>query len=329
VPGPIFSFGDYLKLRFPCRTHKVTVNAGLNCPNRDSLKGKGGCTYCNNRSFNPNIRRQIASIPEQIEAGRRVVARRTGAVQVLAYFQAYSNTYGPLDELYSLYEQALACPGVAGLVIGTRPDCVSEAVLDMLAGYRRQGYEVWLEYGLQSAHSTTLARINRGHGFAEYAQAVGATRERGLPVCVHLILGLPGESRPMMLDTLARVREAGADGIKFHPLHVVRNTLMAYQWRRGEISLLSRREYVHLVCDMLEYTPPVWAVHRLTGTASPDVLLAPGWCARKWAVINEIHAEMQRRGSHQGQLLNASAAAHPGFMPVSGANRTNQAVNSC
>jgi len=309
VPGPVFSFGDYLKQRFPYRVHKVTVNAGLNCPNRDGTKGRGGCTYCNNKSFNPNIRRRLAGIAEQIAAGRRVVARRTGATRVLAYFQAYSNTYGRLHELCALYEEALACPGVVGLVIGTRPDCVDDAILDVLAGYRRKGTEVWLEYGLQSAHDVTLARIRRGHGFAEYVWAVNATRQRGLPVCTHLILGLPGEDHAMMLETLARVRETGTDGIKFHPLHVVRHTLMAHEWRRGEIHLLSQPEYVHLVCDMLEQTPPEWAVHRLTGTAAPDVLLAPDWCARKWAVINAIYAEMRRRGSCQGQRPGRPAAS--------------------
>lgn len=305
MPGPIFSFGDYLKQRFPVRTHKVTVNAGLNCPNRDGVKGRGGCTYCNNSSFNPNARRQLTGIAEQIETGKSVVARRMGAVQVLAYFQAYSNTYGPLDELRALYEQALACPGVVGLIIGTRPDCVREEVLDVLAAYQRQGFEVWLEYGLQSAHNSTLVSINRGHGFTEYEQAVNATRERGLPVCTHLILGLPGEDRSMMLETLARVRDVGTDGIKFHPLHVVRHTLMAHQWRRGGVRLLSQTEYVSLVCDMLKRVPADWAVHRLSGTASPDILLAPDWCARKWPVINDIYAEMHRQDSRQGQLLAA------------------------
>ena len=308
MPGPVFSFGDYLKRRFPYRVHKVTVNAGLNCPNRDGTKGRGGCTYCNNKSFNPNIRRRLAGIAEQIAAGRSVVARRTGATRVLAYFQAYSNTYGPFDELCALYEEALSCPGVVGLVIGTRPDCVDDAVLDVLAGFKRKGAEVWLEYGLQSAQETTLARINRGHGFAEYVWAVRATRARGLPVCVHLILGLPGEDRSMMLDTLHRVRRVGADGIKFHPLHVVRNTMMAHEWRRGEIALLDQDAYVRLVCDMLERIPAQWAVHRLTGTAASDVLLAPEWCNRKWAVVNAVYAEMQRRGSRQGDMLGRDAA---------------------
>jgi len=308
LPGPIYSFGDYLKQRFDCKTHKVTVNAGLSCPNRDGSKGRGGCTYCNNKSFNPNVRQQQSVIAEQIESGRKVVKKRRSATRVLAYFQAYSNTYGELAELRDLYQQALQCPGVVGLVIGTRPDCVSEDVLDVLAGYRQRGFEVWLEYGLQSAHDKTLIRINRGHSFEEYARAVRITRERGLPVCTHLILGLPGEDRAMMLETIDRVRQLGSDGIKLHPLHVVRNTLLAHQWRKGNVSLLALFEYVSLACDILEKTPRQWAVHRLTGTASRDVLLAPDWCSRKWSAINAIYAEMHRRGSSQGCRLGCGRA---------------------
>jgi hypothetical protein len=194
-------------------------------------------------------------------------------------------------------------------VIGTRPDCVSDQALDLLAGYQKKGYEIWLEYGLQSAHDKTLLRINRGHDFAAYRDAVERTRLRGLPVCTHLILGLPGEDRAMMLETLKRVRETGVDGIKFHPLHVVRNTLLAHQWRRGEVELLSQEVYVGLVCDMIERMPEQWVVHRLTGTAAGDVLLDPGWCSRKWAVINAIYAEIDRRGSRQGCALGQDVSS--------------------
>jgi len=306
MPGPIFSFGDYLKTKFTEKTHKVTVNAGLNCPNRDGSRGRGGCTYCDNRSFNPNTRRDIPAISEQIMAGKEVVFRRTGATQVLAYFQAYSNTYASVDRLRFLYEQALHCPGVVGLVIGTRPDCVSEPVLDLLCSLQHRGLEIWLEYGLQSAHEETLARINRGHSFAEYQQTISMTRQRGLPVCTHLILGLPGEDREMMMETLSRVREAGTDGIKFHPLHIVRHTMLAHEWSMGGVQLLSQAEYVEIVCDMLERMPAEWVVHRLTGTASHEVLLAPAWCEYKWSVINAIFRQMEERGSSQGCALSAS-----------------------
>ncbi|MDT8376268.1 MAG: TIGR01212 family radical SAM protein [Mariprofundaceae bacterium] len=319
MPGPIYSFGDYLKQRFTEKVHKVTVNADFTCPNIDGTRGRGGCIYCNNVSFNPNSRRKEPDIAAQIEAGRKIVRKRTGATKVLAYFQAYSNTYAPVENLRFLYEQALQCPDVVGLVIGTRPDCVSEEVLELLVTYQQRGYEIWLEYGLQSAHDKTLQRINRGHSFAEYHDTVIATRERGLSVCTHLILGLPGEDRAMMLETLARVRETGTDGIKLHPLHVVRRTMLAHEWRKGNIQLLSQSEYVSLACDMLERMPASWAVHRLTGTASEDVLLAPEWCVRKWVVINAIYAEMHRRGCRQGSALQEAghvAIAHdPGRCP--------------
>jgi radical SAM protein (TIGR01212 family) len=311
MPGPIYSFGDYLKQRFAMKVHKVTVNADFSCPNRDGSKGRGGCIYCNNVSFNPNAQQKAPDVAAQIEAGRQVVKKRTGATKVLAYFQAYSNTYAPVERLRVLYEQALQCPDVVGLVVGTRPDCVTGEVLELLVSYQQRGYEVWLEYGLQSAHDETLQRINRGHNFAEYRDTVIATRERGLSVCTHLILGLPGEDRAMMLETLARVREAGTDGIKLHPLHVVRHTMLAHEWRKEGLHLLTQPEYVSLACDMLERMPASWVVHRLTGTASEDVLLAPEWCAHKWVVINAIYAEMHRRGCRQG-----SAIQEGGHMPV-------------
>ena len=300
MPGPIYSFGDYLKERFPYRVHKVTVNADLGCPNRDGSKATGGCIYCNNKSFNPNRITGTPDIEGQIEAGKQVVRRRTGAEKVLAYFQAYSNTYAPLAYLEELYERALGHPGVVGLVIGTRPDCVSPEVLDLLVRYQRQGHEIWLEYGLQSAHDVTLERINRGHGLAEYAETIIETRRLGLPVCTHLILGLPGEDEAMMMESLRRTIDIGTDGLKFHPLHVVRHTRLAHEWKKGGVPLLDEQAYVSLVCDMLAETPADCAIHRLTGTASEDVLLAPAWCNLKWRVINGIYAEMQRRNLTQG-----------------------------
>jgi len=308
MPGPIFSFGDYLKQQFSYQVHKVTINAELNCPNRDGSKASGGCIYCNNKSFNPNHVRAEPDIEGQIEAGKRVVKTRVGADKVLAYFQAYSNTYAPLAHLKVLYERALFHPGVVGLVIGTRPDCVSRDVLELLVSYQHQGYEIWLEYGLQSVHGSTLKRINRGHSFAEYTETVKRTRRLGLPVCTHLILGLPGEDRSMMMESLERTLDVGADGLKFHPLHVVRHTRLATDWKKSGVALLSQSAYVTLVCDMLEQTPADCAIHRLTGTASDDVLLAPAWCGGKWQVINAIYQEMERRNSFQGCLRSRTGS---------------------
>ena len=297
------TFGTDLKRRYGERVHKVAINAGLSCPNRDGSKGQGGCTFCNNASFSPNARRP-PSVAEQLEAGRQVIRKRTGARRYLAYFQAYTNTYGDLDLLADLYRQALAEPDVIGLSVGTRPDCCPPAVLDLLAGLREQGHEMWLELGLQSAFDATLARVNRGHGFAEYRQALLGARTRGLPVCTHLIVGLPGEGREEALESLERVLGLGADGLKLHPLHIVKGTRLANDWRRGAYVPLDMEEYIGIAADLVERTPPEVVYHRLTGTAGRDILLAPAWCSKKWLVLNGIEAELRRRGSAQGQLVS-------------------------
>jgi len=296
----VHTFGQHLLQRYGERVHKLAINAGFTCPNRDGTKGRGGCTFCNNSSFSPNARRE-PDVAEQIAAGRRVLARRTGAKTFLAYFQAYTNTYDDPVRLKALYDSALAEPDVIGLSIGTRPDCVPPAVLDLLADYREQGHEVWLELGLQSSFDHTLQRVNRGHTFAEYRTAVSAARERGLPVCTHLIVGLPGEERAHNLLSLERVLEQGVEGLKLHPLHVVKGTMLANQWRRGEYTPWRMEDYVQTVADMVERTPDAVLYHRLTGTASTDMLLMPKWCNWKWRVLNAIEHELARRGSRQGR----------------------------
>jgi len=281
------TFGHYLLQKYGERVHKIALNASLNCPNRDGSIGRGGCTFCNNVSFNPNGRRP-PTIAEQLQSGRRVIRKRTGAVKYLAYFQAYTNTYADVCHLRALYDEALAHDDVIGLDIGTRPDCVPDQVLDLLQGYREQGLEVWLELGLQSAFDETLRHVNRGHGFAEYRDAVTRARQRGIPVCAHLILGLPGEGRQHHLASLERVLDVGVDGLKIHPLHVVKGTQLANEWRRGEYQPMTQHDYVADVVEMVRRTPQHILFHRLTGTASADVLLSPDWCSRKWSVLNQI-----------------------------------------
>ena len=200
-----------------------------------------------------------------------------------------------------VYDEALALPDVIGLSVGTRPDCVPEPVLDLLAGYRHQGKEVWLELGLQSADDRTLARVNRGHGFAEFRATTRAAHRRGLPVCAHLIIGLPGEGRAAAMHSLERVLELGCEGLKLHPLHIVRQTRLALDWQRGDYQPLELADYVGICADLIEHTPPAVVFHRLTGTASRSILLAPDWCAKKWAVLNAIEAELYRRGTRQGE----------------------------
>lgn len=302
----VHTLGQALCAKYGERVHKLAINAGFTCPNRDGSKGIGGCTFCNNSSFSPNARRPDP-IAEQIDAGRRVIAKRTGAKKFLAYFQAYTNTYDDIALLKQRYDMALAQEDVIGLAIGTRPDCVPPAVLDLLAAYREQGHEVWLELGLQSAFDESLRRVNRGHDFAEYRAALRAARGRGLPVCTHLILGLPGEEPFHARTTLTRVLEEGVDGLKLHPLHVVKGTRLANEWRAGDYQPWSLAQYVTTAADLIEMTPPEVIYHRLTGTASLDILLAPQWCNWKWRVLNGIERELARRGTRQGLSLRAAS----------------------
>ena len=288
------TFGQLMLKRFGERVHKIALDAAFTCPNRDGSKGTGGCTFCNNVSFSPNGRRPDP-LHDQIASGRRVIRKRTGARKYLAYFQAYTNTYGDIDRLSSLYEQALAEPDVVGLSIGTRPDCVPDAVLELLTGYRHRGYEIWLELGLQSAFDQTLARVNRGHGFAEYADTVRRARARGIQLCTHLIAGLPGETGRHCQESLKRVLELGTQGLKLHPLHVVKGTALANDWRRGEYRPLTLEAYVEIASDLVQATPADVVWHRMTGTASREILLAPLWCAEKWRVLNAITRELQSR----------------------------------
>lgn len=290
----VTTFGQDLLARYGERVHKLAINAGFTCPNRDGSKGIGGCTFCNNASFSPTSR-SAPSVATQLAAGRRVLAKRTGARRFIAYFQAYTNTYADVQILAEQYAEALAEPDVVGIAIGTRPDCVPPAVLDLLADIQSRGYEVWLELGLQSAFDDTLARVNRGHGFAEYVATTQAARQRGIPVCTHLIAGLPGETSAHVLETLSRVLELGVDGLKLHPLHVVKGTQLANEWRRGEYNPLALDEYIRIAADVVEATPASVVFHRLTGTAAASLLLAPDWCSRKWKVLNGIENKLAQR----------------------------------
>jgi radical SAM protein (TIGR01212 family) len=281
------TFGQAMLHRYGERVHKIAIDADFTCPNRDGSKGRGGCTFCNNVSFSPNGR-QPPGIIEQIAAGRQVIRKRTGARKYLAYFQAYTNTYADIGSLRALYDQALSEPDVIGLAVGTRPDCAPAPVLDLLADYQQQGHEVWLELGLQSSFDESLRRVNRGHGFAEYKTALLAARERGLQVCTHLIIGLPGETKRHCKVTLERVLELGVDGLKLHPLHVVKGTQLANEWRRGDYQPLLLDEYIDIAADLIRHTPPEVIYHRVTATASKQILLAPDWCSQKWLVLNRI-----------------------------------------
>lgn len=298
----VLTFGRAMRERYGFKVHKLAIDAQFTCPNRDGLKGLGGCTFCNNSSFSPHSRKP-PEITEQLELGKNVILKRTGATRYLAYFQAYTNTYADIHSLKSLYDEALSHKDVIGLSIGTRPDCVPDGVLKLLADYQQQGYEVWLELGLQSSFDSTLDAVNRGHGWAEYLDAIHRARAYGLQVCTHLIVGLPTETAQDSLISMRRVLETQPAGIKIHPLHIVKGTQIARQWKSGHYQPLEFDEYVDTVVSMVNMAPDDMIFHRLTGTASADILLAPDWCSKKWLVLNEITARLLKVGANTSNQI--------------------------
>ncbi len=292
----VHTLGHHLKRRFGERIHKLPISAGFSCPNRDGTLGRGGCSFCNVVSFSDGSRAPVA---EQIALQR---SRLDRARRYLAYFQAYTNTYAEVATLDAMYRAALGEADVVGLAVGTRPDCVPDAVLDLLAGYRDQGFEVWLELGLQSAHDDTLARVRRGHGFAAYRDAVRRAGARGIPICTHLIAGLPGERLEASLLTLQRVLELGCQGLKLHPLMIVRGSRLAAAWQRGEIAPPALADYAGLAAEMIRRTPPEVVYHRVGATARKPTLIAPAWCESRFEAIHAITARLARDGAQGSRL---------------------------
>ncbi|EHD23430.1 MULTISPECIES: TIGR01212 family radical SAM protein [Brenneria] len=291
-------FGGNLQRRYGEKIHKLTLHGGFSCPNRDGTLGRGGCTFCNVASF-ADEQMQQRSIAQQLAAQAGKVKR---AKRYLAYFQAYTSTYAEVQVLENMYRAALDQADMVGLCVGTRPDCVPDAVLDLLSGYHERGYEVWLELGLQSASDKTLRRINRGHDFASYQQTARRARQRGLKVCCHLIVGLPGEDAQRCLSTLDRVVETGVEGIKLHPLHIVEGSIMAKAWRAGRLSALALEEYVTTAGEMIRRTPPEIVYHRISASARRPTLLAPLWCENRWTGMVELDRYLQLHGV-QGSAL--------------------------
>jgi len=292
----------YLRRLFGCRVQKITLDAGLTCPNRDGTVSTGGCIYCNARGSGTGAHAGGLSITQQLLAGKTALSRRYHAKKFIAYFQSFSNTYAPPQRLAALYEEALAVSDIVGLSIGTRPDCISDEILALLETYARKSL-VWVEYGLQSAHDATLERINRGHDVACFKKAVEMTRKRGIAVCAHIILGLPGETRRQMLDTADMLAQLGIDGIKIHLLYVVRETPMEALYRQGRYRCLDQQAYVETVCDVIERIPPHVVVQRLTGDPHPDELIAPDWALKKSDTLNRIRLRLEQRDTWQGKAI--------------------------
>ncbi len=299
------TFSEELKRIFGCKVQRISVDAGFSCPNRDGKLDSAGCIYCGGYgSGSYGIRRDL-DIAAQIEDGKDVMRRKYKAAKFLAYFQAYSNTYAPVEQLRSYFDKALSVSDVVGIIIATRPDCLPDDVLDYLRELSQQTY-LWLELGLQSIHDRSLTLINRRHDQACSMNAIKRAKARGLQVCAHIILGLPGETREDMLATASELNRLGVDGVKLHLLHVMKGTRLAEMHERGEVRVMSRDEYAGLLCDFLELLEPRILIHRLTGDGGLDNLVAPLWSLKKFEVLNLIDAELERRGTRQGDPIRAS-----------------------
>lgn len=295
-----YDLNHYLRSVFGERVQKLTVDAGFSCPNRDGALSTGGCIYCSPKGSGTGAHAQGFSIREQILQSKPGVARRYKAKKFMVYFQSFSNTYAPIERLRSVYDQALSFDDVVALSIGTRPDCVDKPVLDLLEGYA-QNRLIWMEYGLQSPHDTILSRINRGHDFACFVDTLKATQERGLKVCAHIILGLPGETREMMLQGADILSDLGVDGVKIHLLYVIKGTVLETMYLNGEFRCLEIEEYSELVCDYLERLRPDMVIQRITGDPHPDELVAPHWPLKKTDTTNLIAGILEKRDSFQGK----------------------------
>ena len=298
------SFNRALKNVFHARVNKVGVRMDFTCPNRDGKVAVGGCIYCNNSSHTPAGFRAGTTVTEQLEQGAAALRRRHRAEKFIAYFQSYSNTYGPLDKLERLYREALAFPGVVGLAVSTRPDCVGDDVLDLLAELSRETY-LWLEMGLESMHDRTLQWVNRGHDLHDFVDAVKRAKARELRVCTHLILGFPNETRAEMLAAAPLLNALGVDGLKLHNLHVIRDTALAEMYQREPFPLMSREEYAALAVDFLERLAPEILIHRLSGETYRALTVAPEWSIDKIGTHNAIQRALLARDAWQGRLFKS------------------------
>jgi len=296
---PYNIFSAALKEIFGGRVHKISVDAGFACPNRGGTRRRPGCLFCDpGGSGAVGIERGM-SVAGQIESGKEVMVRKYKAERFIAYFQPFSNTFAPVERLRALYDEALGVEGVVGLAVGTRPDCLPADVLDLLAEYHRRTY-FWLELGLQSTHDATLDFLRRGHAYAAFLEAYQGAKARGLRVCVHVILGLPGEDRSKMLATAEEMARLQVDGIKIHLLHILKGTPLGDLYEKGGVRVLEQAEYIELAADFIERLHPQTLIQRLTGDGPRDLLLAPLWSLNKWEVLNAIEDELRRRGSRQG-----------------------------
>lgn len=298
-----YDFASFLSHYFEGKVQKISIHAGFTCPNRDGSKGTGGCTYCNNQTFNPEYCKPEFGIRRQLEDGISFFARKYPQMRYLAYFQAYTNTYGELEQLKAMYEEALSVDGVVGLVIGTRPDCMPPALLDYIEELSPKTF-VMVEYGIESANDDTLLRINRGHDFATAIDAIRRTHERGILVGGHLILGLPGEDHDELMRQAEAIATLPLDMVKLHQLQLIRGTRMAreYEERPEDFHLYTVDEYIDLAIDYIERLPSTIVIERFISQSPRTLLIAPDWGMKNYQFVDRLRHRMQERGAYQGRL---------------------------
>ncbi|MCH2572597.1 MAG: TIGR01212 family radical SAM protein [Planctomycetes bacterium] len=295
-----YSYNYFLRQRYGVRVQKVSIDAGFTCPNVDGTVTTGGCTFCDNRSFSPSRRVPRVGVTDQIEEGIRRLQLRYQCDHFTAYFQPATNTYAPVEQLRALYQEALAHPQVLALAIGTRPDCVPDPVMGLLEEISESS-DLSVEYGIQTIHNRSLDWMNRGHHHDISLEALHRSVGRGFEVCVHIILGIPGETREDMLDTARAIASLPIDAVKIHNLYAVKNTVLADQIASGEVTLMEQKEYVTTLVDFLELLPSGMVVERISGDAPRDYFVGPAWCLNKSHIRNAVNQELANRDSWQGK----------------------------
>lgn len=296
-------FSRTLKQLFGCRVYKVSLDAGFTCPNRDGKISYGGCIYCENRSFSVPARNSKQSLKKQLQNGIEFGKRRFKAEKFIAYFQAFTNTYAPLIKLEQLYNVVYSEDDIVGLSVSTRPDCISDEILDLIESYAVTK-TVWIEYGLQSMHDHTLRLINRGHKKSDFLWAIHLTEHRKIRICVHVILGLPGETYEDMLATADFLAGLPIHSVKVHLLHVIKGTPLARMYNVGKVKLFSMEEYVPLVVSFIERLPANLTIQRIGADAHPDYLIAPTWILKKQQLLKQVDAFFKENDSYQSKKFS-------------------------
>ncbi len=301
---PYNFWGDYLFEKYGTRVLKLPINAGLSCPNRDGTTGYNGCIFCAEDGSASPTTSGIIDITGQMENAKNSFKRSNADTRYIAYFQAYTNTYASREKLKNLYDKAIAVKDVIGLMIGTRPDCISNDILNLIAEYERDGFELMLEIGMQTMHEKSLTLLNRGHSHSDTADSIKRAAAKKIPVCVHIILGIPGESWQDMMNTAEEISSLPISGVKFHHLHIIKNTKLEELYKEKKIKPIRFREYVSIISDFIERLRPDIMVHRLIGDKNEDLLIAPKWALHKGTVIKAIDDEFDKRCTHQGFLYS-------------------------